>query len=101
MARAEELPLGPRPLHAPAAEFAAEQLAAREPALGAPLRATYEGKPKHVLTVERASQIDRPIERLDRLAQPSTTNGEAISVIICTRDRGEALAASLASINAQ
>ena len=70
MVYAEELPLGPGQLRELVVEFAAEQLAAREPALGAPLRATDEGQPKRVLTMERARQIDRPIERLDRLAQP-------------------------------
>ena len=101
LARAGELPLGPGKLCDLAVEFAAEQLAAREPVLGAPLRATYEGQPKCVLTIKRARQIDRPIERLDRLAQPSTSSGEGISVVICSRDRCAALAACLASINRQ
>jgi hypothetical protein len=101
MVYAEELPLGPGQLRELVVEFAAEQLAAREPALGAPLRATDEGQPKRVLTMERARQIDRPIERLDRLAQPSTTSGEGISVVICSRDRCAELAVCLASIGRQ
>jgi GT2 family glycosyltransferase len=98
---AGELPLGPGQLRELAVEFAAEQLAAREPALGAPLRATHEGEPKRVLTVALARQIDRPIERLECLAQPSIRGGEAISVVICSRDRPAALAACLASISGQ
>ncbi len=101
MVYAEELPLGAGQLRELVVEFAAEQLAAREPALGAPLRATYEGQPKRVLTMERARQIDRPIERLDRLAQPSTASGEGISVVICSRDRCTELAVCLASISRQ
>jgi len=101
VARPGELPLGPAQLRQLVAEFTAEQLAAREPELGAPLRATYEGKPHHVLTIECAEQIDRPIERLDRLAQPSTASGEGTSVVVCSRDRGAALAVCLASITRQ
>ena len=50
MAYPEQTPFGKGQLDALATEFLAEQLAAREPALGAPLRATYEGEPKHVLS---------------------------------------------------
>jgi glycosyltransferase involved in cell wall biosynthesis len=96
-----ELPLGLGQLRQLTAEFAAEQLAAREPALGAPLRATHEGLAKPALTIERAAQIDRPIDRLDWLAQPSTASAEEISLIICSRDRCAALAVCLASINGQ
>ena len=101
IAPAGELPLGPGQLWALAVEFAAEQLAAREPMLGAPLRATYEGQPERVLTIERARQIDRLIERFHCLALPSSTSGEAISVVICSRDRLAALAMCLEKVNNQ
>jgi GT2 family glycosyltransferase len=101
LAKAAELPFSPEDLRALAADFAAEQLAAREPMLGAPLRATYDGRPKSVLTLERARQIDRPIDRLNRLAQPSALSADAISVVICSRDRCAALAVCLASFDRQ
>jgi GT2 family glycosyltransferase len=101
VAPAGELPLGPGQLRALAVEFAAEQLAAREPILGAPLRATYEGQPERVLTIEQAKQIDRVIERFHCLALPSSMSGERISVVICSRDRPAALATCLESISKQ
>lgn len=100
-AKAEELPLGPGQMRALAVELLGEQLSAREAVLGAPLRATYDGRPKWELTLEGASRLDRMVERLDGHTQSSKVSAAGISLIICTRDRGAALAACLRSVDAQ
>lgn len=97
----EELPYSPAQLRQFAAECAAAQLAARDAALGAPLRATYEGWPKPALSLAAALDGRALTQRLDHLAAPSTTSAQDISVVICTRDRGKALASCLASLARQ
>jgi GT2 family glycosyltransferase len=97
----DELPFGPGQLRAIAVELLAEQLPVREPRLGAPLRATFEGDPKRVLSLDTAEALDQPLAGLDRLAEPSSLSAEAISLIICTRDRVDALALCLQRIREQ
>lgn len=98
---AEELPFGEAQLRQFAAEYGAAQLASRSPALGAPLRATFEGRPKQALTLPHLAEAADLVDELDRLATAAAASAGDISVVICTRDRGEALAACLASVTAQ
>ena len=97
----DELPYTEARLRQLAAEFSAAQLAARSVALGAPLRATYEGWPKSVLSLAAALGVQNPLGCLDELATASSASAQHISVVICTRDRGPALAQCLQSIARQ
>ncbi len=101
MAYPEQTPYGKGQLDEFAAEFLAEQLAARETGLGARLSATYEGEPKHVLAFGAARDLDRPFARMEALAKPSEGDAGQVSVILCTRDRLSDLAKCLASLHAQ
>jgi len=101
MACAEELPFGPGQLHATAVELLAAQLTARDPGLGAPLHATHEGRPVPALTLGLANAFDRPLQRLQVMAEPSTLTAGHISVVICTRDREQALGRCLRSLQHQ
>ncbi|MDL2410708.1 glycosyltransferase [Rhizobium calliandrae] len=97
----DELPYGASQLHQLAAEFAAAQLEARGNGLGAPLRATYEGWPKPALSLEAALEAENLVESLEEFAISSSASADDISVVICTRDRGPALADCLRSVAAQ
>ncbi|TJW17986.1 MAG: glycosyltransferase [Mesorhizobium sp.] len=97
----DELPYTRARLRQFAAEFSAAQLAARSTSLGAPLRATYEGWPKSALSLTAALGAKGLIDRLDELATASYASAQDISVVICTRDRGPALAECLRSIARQ
>lgn len=101
MACSEQLPYGEGQLGALTAEFLAEQLAAREPELGAPLRATVAGDPKPALSLAAARNLDRPLARIERLAEPGAGDPGLVSVILCTRDRLAGLATCLASLRNQ
>ena len=101
MAYPEQTPYGQGQLDALATEFLAEQLAARDPALGAPLRATYEGEPKHVLSFAPVRGLHQPLVRMESLAEPSGGDAGQVSVILCTRNRLPDLAKCLASLEAQ
>ncbi|MDW6022000.1 glycosyltransferase [Mesorhizobium sp. BAC0120] len=98
----DELPFGEAQLRQFVAEYAALQLAARSPAFGAPLRATFEGNPKPALTMAQVLEAgDHLIEEMDLLASATAVAAERVSIVICTRDRGEALAECLKSVTAQ
>jgi glycosyltransferase involved in cell wall biosynthesis len=97
----EELPFSEAQLRQLTAEYGAAQLAARNPALGAPLRATYEGRPKQALTLSHLFAEYNLMDELDRLAASPVLPAKQISVVICTRDRGEALAECLRSVTTQ
>ncbi|MBN9067016.1 MAG: glycosyltransferase, partial [Rhizobiales bacterium] len=93
----EELPFSEAQLRQLTAEYGAAQLAARRPALGAPLRATHEGRPKQALALSHLLAEHNLVEELDMLATAPTPPTTQISAVICTRDRGEALAGCLRS----
>ncbi|WP_300972947.1 glycosyltransferase [Sphingomonas sp. LHG3406-1] len=93
-----ELPLGEGQLQAIAAELMAEQLAGREVALGAPLVAGNEGRPHAVLGVGRAAAFSHVAERLQSLSSRAPCDAGEVSLIICTRDRPEALGRCLVSL---
>ena len=97
----EELPLGPGQMRALAAELLASQLAARDPALGAPLAAGSEGRPHWRLTLEAAGSVDLSADRLAELGTGASEGAGDISLVICTRDRPEALRTCLRSLGQQ
>ncbi|WP_311029357.1 glycosyltransferase family 2 protein [Mesorhizobium koreense] len=97
----EELPFSEAQLRQFTAEYGAAQLSARSPALGAPLRATHEGKPKQALALSQLLVEHDLVGELDRLAAAPALPATQISVVICTRDRGEALAECLRSVTTQ
>jgi GT2 family glycosyltransferase len=94
----DELPFGGAQLRQLAAEYSAAQLAARSAPLGAPLRATYEGRPKTALSLVAALDAQHLVDRLDELATASSAPAQSVSVVICTRDRGHALADCLRGV---
>jgi GT2 family glycosyltransferase len=97
----DELPFSEAQLRQLTAEYGAAQLAARSPALGAPLRATLEGRPKQALTLSHLLTAGNLIDELDRLAASPTVPAKQISIVICTRDRGKALGECLRSVTTQ
>ncbi len=97
----DELPYGTPQLRQLAAEYAAEQLEARSIRLGAPLRATYEGWPKPALSLAAALEAENLVDSLEEFATVSSASAQDISVVICTRDRGPALADCLFSVAGQ
>lgn len=97
----DELPFSEAHLRQLTAEYGAAQLSARSPALGAPLRATFEGRPKQALKLSHLLAKRDLLDELDRLATMPAMTAKQISIVICTRDRGEALAECLRSVTAQ
>jgi GT2 family glycosyltransferase len=94
-----ELPLARDIAIAWAGPWLARQAAAREPLLGGPLSAGSDGQVRlQVCDAWRA--FDDP-QAMDRLAAPALEATGALSVIVCTRDRPQALAACLRALAAQ
>lgn len=98
---ADEVPFSGTALEALLARLAAEQRAARDPGLGAPLQGGVEGHPKWRVTASEAARCASTLDWLDTVSQLPPEDAGDLSVIICTRDRGEALAACLAAIAGQ
>ncbi len=97
----DELPYTKARLRQFTAEFSAAQMAARSTSLGAPIQATDEGRPKSALSLAAAFEAKNLIDGLDELATASSASAQDISVVICTRDRGPALAECLRSLAGQ
>lgn len=97
----EQLPLGRSELTALTAELASAQLAARSPQFAGPARATYDGKPLLLVPVDRLQQCGDLLQQLDEFAEASPISAAPLTVVICTRDRPEALARCLAALMAQ
>lgn len=98
---ADEVPFSGAALEALLGRLAAEQRAARDPALGAPLLGGAEGDPKWRVTVSAAARCGSTVDWLDTVSQLPLEPADDLSVIICTRDRCEALATCLAAIAEQ
>ena len=97
----EQLPLQGRELTTLAAELASTQLAARLPRFGGPARATFDGRPLVSVAVDAVRACGDVLEQLDDLAETSQMSAHDLTVVICTRDRREALARCLVSLSAQ
>lgn len=96
-----ELPFGEGQMRALAAELLADQLAGRERSLGAPLVAGSEARPHNMLKLDQAADLPDLRKRLDRLAAEAPCEAGEISLVICTRDRPDALDRCLASLSGQ
>jgi GT2 family glycosyltransferase len=97
----EQLPLGCGELAAMAAELASIQLATRLPQFGGAARATHDGR-AHIRMHARAIQVDgKLLEQLDTLSEATSFPAQELSVIVCTRDRPDALERCLSSLTAQ
>jgi len=97
----EQLPLTRSELAALTAELASAQLAARSPQFAGPARATYDGKPLLPVPVDTLQGCGDLLTQLDGFAEVSPISATPLSVIICTRDRPEALECCLAALMAQ
>jgi GT2 family glycosyltransferase len=97
----EQLPLGRDQLAALAAEFASAQLAARLPKFGGPGRATFDGQPVMTVPIGAVQGCGELLEQLNDLAEAPPVSAGDLTVIVCTRDRPDALARCLVSLAAQ
>lgn len=98
---ADETPFSKATLEACLAQLVADQRAARDPQLGAPLRGSYEGNPEQVLRVRDAASTYCNLEWLDQISLCPLRSAEDLAVIICTRDRGQQLSRCLDRVGAQ
>jgi GT2 family glycosyltransferase len=97
----EQLPLSRSELAAVAAELTSAQLAARSPRFAGPARATYDGRPLLRVPVDTLRDCGDLLKQMDEFAEISAVSATPLSVIICTRDRPEALARCLTALMAQ
>lgn len=98
---ADEVPFSGTALEALLARLAAEQRAARDPALGAPLQGGAEGDPKWRVTAFEAARCESTMDWLDTVSRLPPEPAGDLAVIICTRDRGEALTTCLTALAEQ
>ena len=101
LSSAAELPQSPATLAQLRVRFAAEQRTARDPTLHTPLLAGSEGRPERALTLADARKAEGSLAWLRSNAEPAKNAAHDLSVIVCTRDRGNQLAACLDAILAQ
>ncbi len=97
-ASADEVPFGIGTRRQLIARFAAEQRTARDPQLGAPLAAGSEGVAASRATLDTVLTARDMLGWLEQASKPAAANGETISIVVCTRDRGEALRNCLARL---
>lgn len=97
----EELPFSRPALDAFLVRAIAEQRAARDPALGAPLIGGAEGDPHRALSLNAAGECDNFEGWLDEATSLPPRPADDLSVIVCTRDRSEALRHCLAALTTQ
>ena len=97
---ADEPPLDPAQMRSLCARFAAEQLQARASGMGLP-RAGLDAAPLEGFGLGEAAGATDLLAALDRLATPARGSAEALSVVVCTRDRPEMLGACIDSLEAQ
>ncbi|HJR22680.1 MAG TPA: glycosyltransferase [Dongiaceae bacterium] len=97
----EQLPLHRSEIAAVTADLASAQLAARSPRFAGPARATYDGKPLLPVPADRLQGCGDLLKQLDEFADTTPISAAPLSVIICTRDRREALERCLAALMSQ
>lgn len=95
-----ELPLADDQLRALTARLVAQQLAARLPALGGTPHAVDDGRPFIQPPIEAARAFS-DFDALDALAVPAAAEAAALGVIVCTRDRPDALHSCLQALRVQ
>ena len=72
----DEVPYGLAGLKSLTARFAAEQRMSRDPHLGAPLLAGFEGRCRPMLTLDRAVSAEATLDWLDEISAPATGSAE-------------------------
>lgn len=97
----EQLPVAGRQIDILTAEFASAQLAARSSRFGGPARASRDGRPVMIVPLASLEPCGDLLAELDAIGDPSPTSAQDLAVIVCTRDRPEALAGCLAGLAAQ
>jgi GT2 family glycosyltransferase len=97
----EQLPLRRGEIAAVTADLAAAQLAARSPRFAGPARATYDGKPLLPVPAGRLQGCGDLLQQLDECADTTPISAAPLSVVICTRDRPQALERCLAALMSQ
>jgi glycosyltransferase involved in cell wall biosynthesis len=96
-----ELPFRRSQVAALAADLVAKQAAARSPVLGAPVRAGVDAAPVSRMTLADAREAAGVLSILDEVAGQPAPSAEALTVIVCTRDRPAMLEDCLASLAGQ
>lgn len=94
----EQLPLDRDALIALSATFLSEQALARLHGHGGHARASHGGYPLPQPTPDLAMAADRVIGAIDAIADPASQAADAVSVIVCTRDRPDVLTDCLIAI---
>ena len=97
----EELPLRRDQLLTLAAELVAEQLACRVDTLGGAARASFDGRPLIEPSLAAVREFEGVADAMNDLARPAEGAAADLSVIVCTRDRPEALASCLSALVSQ
>lgn len=97
----DELPLDRAYLAGLAAELLSMQLAARSAAFGGPLRASYDGQPAFAVPIAATRALHDPLEQADLFSSTATDPARELSIVICTRDRPDALTRCLGKLTAQ
>jgi GT2 family glycosyltransferase len=97
----DELPLLRARVAALAGDMIAVQLASRCRDLGGVWAASKDGHPLWACSIDAARAVDDPLGRLDALAASLLVSAEALSVIVCTRDRPDELGRCLAALESQ
>jgi len=97
----EELPLRRDQLLTLAAELVAEQLACRVDTLGGAARASFDGRPLIEPSLAAVREFEGVADGMNDLARPAEGAAADLSVIVCTRDRPEALASCLSALVSQ
>lgn len=92
---AAELPLSTGKLADMTVNLAARQLGARDTMIGSTPCAIEDGKLIQSVSLAAAADADDLVDRLDRLAAPSSCDTTHLSVAVCTRDRPQDLARCL------
>jgi len=96
----DEMPLRADELTALAARYVSEQLAARDPSLAEASAVWGDGHLHRRLLLEAVRKYNR-FAAIEALARPSELDAKALSVVVCTRDRPEALDMCLKALAAQ
>lgn len=97
----EEQPVSRAQLAAFGAEFIGAQLATRSQDPPGPPRATGDGQRIPPLRLGDILALDATADRLDRWATPAGASAQGLSVVVCTRDRPEALQRCLEALARQ
>lgn len=97
----QELPLRRDQLASTVARMAADQLLARRSSSGEVPPARSDGRPDLQARIAAMPSYADPVGQLQALASPAGGPVSDLSVIICTRDRPEALSACLAALARQ